>query len=89
MAAYRVVLAESVEEFLERLDLNEKLRVVKRIEKLAESPYTVGEPRGKFWILKVGRAGYRLAYTVDEQQKAVLVSAMEKRKSWRYDRFYR
>lgn len=39
-------------------------------------------------ILKVGRSGYRLAYRIVDEEKTVRVTAIEKRKSWRYDKFY-
>jgi len=85
---YQVLIAENVDKFLEKLDNFERDRIIKRLEKLQENPEIFGESRGKFWILKVGRSGYRLAYIILEKEKTVRVTAIEKRKSWRYDRFY-
>ena len=86
MARYEVLIAQRVASFLEKLDSFEKQRILKRIEELAENPFTVGEPRGKFWILKVGRAGYRLAFTVEGTR--IMVASIEQRKSSRYRHFY-
>jgi len=88
MPLYRVLIADSVDKYLEKIDKGDRERIIKRLRLLEESPYTVGEPRGKFWILKVGRAGYRLAYRVVEEEKVVRVTAIEQRKSERYREFY-
>ena len=72
---YQVLIAESVDKFLEKLDEFEREKIIKRLEKLRESPEIIGENRGKFWILKVGRSGYRLAYSILEQEKTVRVTA--------------
>ena len=85
---YQVLVAENVDKFLEKLDSFERDKIIKRLEKLQENPEIVGESRGKFWILKVGRSGYRLAYIILEKENKVKVTAIEKRKSWKYDRFY-
>ena len=89
MSKYNVLIADSVIEFLDKLGTNERERIIKRIEKLKENPYSVGEPRGKFWLLKIGRSGYRIAYRVLEGEKAIRITAIEKRKSWKYKDFYR
>lgn len=88
MGIYHVLIAEQVERYLEKLDAAERNRIIKRLELLEEQPRSVGEPRGKFWILKVGRAGYRLSYRILEAEKIVRVTAIEQRKSERYQRFY-
>lgn len=89
MPKYQVVLADSVDKYLEKLDKGEREKIIRRLRLLEESPYTVGEPRGKFWLLKVGRTDYRLAFRVIEKEKTVRVSAIEKRKSRKYKEFYR
>ena len=88
MANYRVLVAESVDKYLEKLDSFEREKIINRLKKLEENPESVGEFRGKFWILKVGRSGYRLAYLILHHEKVVRVTAIEQRKSWRYDKFY-
>ena len=88
MPNYHVLIAESVEKFLDKLDSFERQKIINRLKMLQEPPESIGEPRGKFWILKVGRSGYRLAYRIMDEEKAVRVTAIEKRKSWRYDKFY-
>lgn len=89
MPKYQVLLADSVVEYLDKLDKAERERIIKRLRLLEENPQSAGEPRGKFWILKVGRAGYRLAFRILENEKIVRVTAIEKRKSEKYDEFYR
>ena len=89
MARYQVLIAESVEKYLDGLDAGERDRIMKRLLLLEDRPHSVGEQRGKFWILKVGRAGYRLAFRILEQEKLVRVTAIEQRKSHRYEKFYR
>lgn len=88
MASYKILIADSVDNYLERTDKSDREHIIKRLRLLEESPHTVGEPRGKFWILKVGRAGYRLAYSISEQEKVVKVTAIEQRKSEKYKEFY-
>lgn len=88
MAKYRVLIAESVEGYLDKLDKVERDRILKRLKLLEENPRSVGEPRGKFWILKIGRGGYRLAFRIIEEEKDVRVTAIEQRKSDRYSEFY-
>ena len=88
MPKYQVLIAESVEKYLDKLDKVERNRIIKRLWLLEENPKSVGEPRGKFWILKVGRAGYRVAFRIIEEEKIVRVTAIEQRKSRRYDEFY-
>ncbi len=65
-----------------------RARILKRLKLLEENPRSVGEPRGKFWILKVGRGGYRLAFRIIEEEKDVRVTAIEQRKSDKYGEFY-
>ena len=88
MSPYNVILADNVISFLDKLDKGEREKIIKRIGLLENNPQSVGEPRGKFWILKVGRSGYRLAYRILESEKLVRVTAIEKRKSHRYNEFY-
>ena len=89
MAKYQVLVADSVIEYLDNLSKSERERIIKRLKLLEENPQTVGEPRGKFWVLKVGTAGYRLAYRIIESEKIVRVTAIEQRKSRKYQEFYR
>ncbi len=86
---YEILIADNVVSFMDKLDKNEKERIIKRLELLKSNPKSVGEPRGKFWILKVGRSGYRLAFRVIEEENIVRVTAIEKRKSDKYYEFYR
>ena len=85
---YNVILADSMTEFIDKLDKGEREKIMKRFDLLEQNPRSVGEPRGKFWILKVGRDGYRLAFRIIEEDKIVRVTAIEKRKSEKYDEFY-
>lgn len=89
MPRYEVLLAESVIEYLDKLDKGERERIIKRLRLLEENPHSAGEPRGKFWVLKVGRTGYRLAFRIIENESVVRVTAIEKRKSECYGDFYR
>ena len=86
--SYKLILADSVTEFIDKLDKGEREKIVKRLNLLEQNPQSVGEPRGKFWILKVGRDGYRLAFRIIEEDKTIRVTVIEKRKSDRYDEFY-
>ena len=88
MPNYQVLVAESVEKYLDKLDKSERSKIIKRLKLLEENPQSVGEPRGKFWILKAGAGGYRLAFRIIEEEKTVRVTAIEQRKSRRYDEFY-
>ena len=85
---YQVLLAQRVIDYLDRLGHGEREEAFKRIELLKSTPKSVGEPRGKFWILKVGRAGYRIAYRIMESEKVIRVTNIEKRSSWKYDEYY-
>ncbi len=71
---YRLVLAERVENFLDNMDKGEREKIIKRLELLKDNPQSVGEPRGKFWVLKVGRAGYRLAFRIIEEEMVITSS---------------
>ncbi len=88
MPNYQVLIADSVAEYLDSLDKNERDKIIKRLNLLEENPQSVGEPRGKFWILKVGRGGYRLAFRILENERVVRVTAIEQRKSRKYKEFY-
>jgi mRNA-degrading endonuclease RelE of RelBE toxin-antitoxin system len=85
---YQVLVADSVISFLDRLDPSERNKILKRLKLLEENPKSVGEPRGKFWVLKVGSSGYRLAFRIIEENKTLRVAAIEKRKLKGYERFY-
>ena len=71
---YQLVLAERVENFLGNMDKGEREKIIKRLELLKDNPQSVGEPRGKFWVLKVGRAGYRLAFRIIEEEMVITSS---------------
>ena len=88
MPKYNVLIADSVDEYLSKLDINERDRILKRLKLLEENPQSVGEQRGKFWLLKVGRDGYRLAFRIIEEEKIIRVTAIEQRKSRKYKEFY-
>ncbi len=85
---YQVLLSDSVSDYLDKLDKKEIEIILKRLKLLESNPESVGEPRGKFWILKVGRDGYRLAYRIMDSENTVRVTAIEKRKSRKYEDFY-
>lgn len=89
MPRYQVLIADSVAGYLDKLNRVERERIIKRLRLLEENPQSAGEPRGKFWVLKAGRAGYRLAFRIIENEKIVRVTAIEKRKSENYNEFYR
>lgn len=86
--SYKIWIAESVEKYIDKLDSKEKIRVLKRLEMLTKNPKSAGEPRGKFWILKVGREGYRISFRIIEEENIVRVTAIEQRKSEKYNQFY-
>lgn len=88
MPKYRVLLADEVISFLDKLDSGEREKIIKRLELLKEMPQSAGEPRGKFWILKIGKTGYRAAFRIIEADNIVRVTAIEKRSSWKYREFY-
>ena len=75
MGKYQVLVADDVDEYLENLDATERKRIIKRLKLLEENPRSVGESRGKFWLLKVGRSGYRLAFKIVEEEHVVRVTA--------------
>ena len=86
---YKIIIAKSVDEFIEKLPENEKERINKRIKKLEIDPRQFSEFRGDFWLLKVGRGGYRISYEFSEVEKLVKILAIEKRASSDYKRkFY-
>ncbi len=88
MPKYHVLIADSVIEYLDKLGKGEREKIIKRLKLLEENPHSVGEPRGKFWILKIGRSGYRLAFCVMENERTVRVTAIEHRASRKYNEFY-
>lgn len=51
MPNYQVLIAESVEKFLDKLDPFERQKIINRLKMLQENPEIIGEPRGKFWIV--------------------------------------
>ncbi len=89
MPKYQVLIADTAAEYIDGLDKGEREKIMKRLALLEENPQSVGEPRGTFWILKVGRSNYRLAFRVIEEEKIVRVTAIEKRSSRKYMEFYR
>lgn len=86
--SYQVLIAESVLEFIDTLDKGEREKILKRLRMLESEPTSAGEPRGKFWILKVGQSGYRVAFRILENEKTIHVTAIEKRSSRGYEKFY-
>jgi mRNA-degrading endonuclease RelE of RelBE toxin-antitoxin system len=88
MTEYKILIAESVIAYVDRLDKGERDKIIKRLELLKRNPYSVGEPRGKFWLLKVGSTGYRLAFRILENEKTIRVTAIERRSSRKYSEFY-
>lgn len=88
MSKYQVLLADSVDEYISKLDASEREKIIKRLKLLEQNPQSVGEPRGKFWILKVGSTGYRLAFRIIEEEKIIRITAIEQRKSNKYKEFY-
>ncbi|GEM_PF-1638020 len=88
MPKYQVLVADIVDKYLEKLDVVEREKIIKRLKLLEENPHSVGESRGKFWILKVGSTGYRLTFKITEEEKIIRVTAIEKRKSHNYSKFY-
>ncbi len=88
MQKYSILVAESVSDYLSKIDSGESEKIIKRISMLELNPKSVGEPRGKFWILKVGSSGYRLAFRILEETKEIRVTAIEKRSSKDYQDFY-
>lgn len=89
MPKYQVLLADSVMEYLDHLDKGERDRIMKRLDLLEAQPHSAGEPRGKFWIMKVGKAGYRIAFRILEEEKIVRVTNIAQRTSRQYREFYR
>ena len=45
MDKYDVLIADSVADFINRLDKGEKARIIKRLDMLSLQPYSAGEPR--------------------------------------------
>src|SRR3989338_1177021 len=88
MAEYKILVADSAISFIDSLDKGERDKIMKRLYLLENNPKSVGEPRGRFWILKVGASGYRLAFLIIEEEKIIRITAIEKRSSKKYDGFY-
>ncbi|MBI1974157.1 hypothetical protein HYS54_05060 [Candidatus Micrarchaeota archaeon] len=88
MVGYEVLIADSVDDYLSGLSAAEREKIVKRLRLLEENPRSAGEFRGKFWILKVGQAGYRLAFRILEEEKQIRVTNIARRKSLEYREFY-
>ena len=77
---YKVYLANDVEKFLSKLNVFEEERIRKRIDKLeTEDPYHYLERKGDTWVLKIGRAGYRVAVDPDDEKKNIKVLYIQKR----------
>lgn len=64
---------------LSSLDLN---RARSRLEEIARDPYSFKELRGRFRNLRSARfGGHRIIYTVNEDQKEIILLAVEPRGS--------
>ena len=86
---YKIIIARSVNDFIENFPIKEKEKINNRIKKLEIDPEHFGERRGNFWLLKVGRSGYRIAYEFSKSDRIVKILAIEKRGSSDYKRkFY-
>jgi len=86
---YKIYLSREAEKFLSRLGRGEEEKIIKRIEKLGEDPEHFGEFRGNFWVLKIGKTGYRVSYRFSKEEKIVKIGAIERRSSSDYKRrFY-
>jgi len=84
--AYRVELSESADRELDRLDAQNRKRILKflylRVAKL-DDPRTIGEPLhgsrlGEFWKYRVG--AYRLICKIEDDRLVVLVLRVGHRK---------
>jgi len=75
MASYEVVLRPSVHKDLRRLPQNSVVRIVERIEGLAEDPLPGGaiqlSDTDRLYRLRVG--DYRIVYEVNVQEQQVIV----------------
>lgn len=82
MANYEITLARSARKQLQGLDRAVAIRVIARIESLAESPRPVGcvklETGNRFWRIRVG--DYRVIYAIDDERRLIDVSAVRHRR---------
>ncbi|MDY6789605.1 MAG: type II toxin-antitoxin system RelE/ParE family toxin [Candidatus Nanohaloarchaea archaeon] len=89
MSKYEVRLSPEAKSFIEKLDGQRKDRILSRLKRLESDPEHFGERRGDFWVLKIGRSGFRASFNIEEDKKIVKVHLIEKRGSSGYQRkFY-
>ena len=81
MDEYAVVVARSARKELERLDHSLSSRILRRIERLAQTPRPDGcrkiQGAANLWRIRVG--DYRVLYAVDDAQRVVDVIAVRNR----------
>jgi mRNA-degrading endonuclease RelE of RelBE toxin-antitoxin system len=88
MASYEVKISPRVSKFLQNVSGEDHQRIVGRLEKLGDRPRHFGELRGDFWIIYIGKSGYRASYNIDEENNLVEVHNIEKRGSSNYQRSF-
>ena len=82
MAGYKVNVARSARKELRALDHGVALRIISRLESLAQNPRPPGcaklEGASNLWRVRVGE--YRIVYTIDDSAEAVDVSVVRHRR---------
>ena len=79
---FTIILEPPAERFIRKLDKQEQVRLVKKIEELKENPKLgkplVGQLSG-IWSLRIGQ--YRALYQIKEQQLIIFVLRIGHRKN--------
>jgi len=81
MIKYDVVFARSARKELEKLPDNQALRILGRIERLADDPRPPGckKLRGERNLWRLRSGDYRVIYSVDDRRRLVDVNAVRHR----------
>jgi mRNA interferase RelE/StbE len=69
---YRIIIKKPAKKFIDKLSKNEKLRIIKAIEKLPEGE-DIKKLKGHDNIYRLRVGDYRILYTVDNGEFIVIV----------------
>ncbi len=82
MAGYKVSVARSARKGLQAMDRLDSLRIISRLESLAQNPRPPGcaklEGASQLWRIRIGN--YRVVYEIDDAARTIDVSIVRHRR---------
>ena len=79
---YEIHLSSSAYDFLKKIEKNQRIRLIKKLESLSKNPYAKNAKKivgQKDTILRIRVGPYRILYEIIERDKVVLIVKIDKR----------